>query len=151
MKSITMIFFLSLIFLIACNKDEFFEIQPESDHEALEGMEETYEKALTYNDSLMFCSIDPNICDEETMSHYDDLFHEFDDMFDIHHGEYSHNNVADDHHHEGDHNVRHGWISHHDDGGHHGGEEEEHHYEHNLETLEMMMELREMHELVHPG
>ncbi len=155
MKSKYFILVFSLSFLFACNKDnDLFEIMQESDLAALEGMDEAYDNALVYNDSLQLCFDDPISCDSVTVAHFDGYFHQFDDMFNLHHENYSHNYIDDDHHHEGGHNVRHGSMGEHQEEDEHGEEEEgeeEHEYEHNLETLEMMMELREMHEAIHPG
>ncbi len=137
---------LGIFLLFACNKEDgLFKVMPETDLIALEGMGEAYENALLYNDSLLICTTGQMNCDEATISHYDELFHQFDEMFDSHHADYSHNNVGDDHHHEDGHSIRHGSMMHHDDGG------EEHGYEHNMETTELMMDLREMHEGIHPG
>lgn len=145
MKSKYVILGLGIFLLFACNKeDDLFDVMPETDRIALEGMDEAYENALVYNDSLLVCSTEPMSCDSATMIHYDEMFHQFDEMFDFHHANYSHNNVGDDHHHEGDHNIRHGWMMHHND-------DEEHGYEHSIETFELMMDLREMHEDIHPG
>ena len=151
MKSKYLILAFGIFLFLACNKeDDLFDVMPETDLISLEGMDEAYESALLNNDLFLACTTEPMNCDSITMFHYDDLFHQFEEMFDFHHGNYSHNNVADDHHHEGDHNIRHGWMMNHDDGEEHT-EEEEHGYDHNMETLELMMELREMHEDIHPG
>ncbi len=153
MKGKKLIPLLSILLLFACNKaDDLFDIMPENDLIALEGMDEAYDNALIYNDSLLLCGTDPTTCDAAAIAHFDELFHQFDAMFDDHHENYTHNNMDDDHHHEGGHNVRHGWMmdEHHGEEDEHG-DEGDHEYEHNMETLEMMMELREMHEGVHPG
>jgi len=142
MKSKYFIFVLSISFLLACNKDnDLFDIMSTSDLAALEGMDEAYDNALLYNDSLQLCSDEPTSCDSVTIAHYDEFFHQFDEMFNFHHGNYSHNNICDDHHHEGVNNVHHNGMMGHDN---------EHEYEHNMESLELMMELREIHEGIHP-
>ena len=146
MKSIYLILVFGIFLFFACNKDEdLFEIMPESDLIALEGMAEAYEHALLYNDSLMICASGTMSCDSATMIHYDEMFHQFDEMFDDHHQNYSHNNVSDDHHHEGNHNIRHGSMM---NAPH--GNEDEHGYEHNMNNFEEMMYLRERHDEIHP-
>lgn len=153
MKSRYVIFLLGLFVMVACNKeDDLFGIMPESDLIALEEMGEAYENALLYNDSLQLCSTEHMGCDSTTMFHYDELFHQFEEMFDIHHDAYSHNNVGDDHHHEGGHNIRHGgMMNHNGDSGHNDDDGHDEEYEHNMETLELMMDLREIHKGIHPG
>jgi hypothetical protein len=160
MKATYLVFALGIFILFACNKDDdLFKIMPESDLIALEGMDEAYEEALHYNDSLMLCVSEPLNCDSATMYHYDELFHQFDEMFDLHHGNYSHHNEADDHHHDGGANIWHGnMMGHHNEGGHnedeggdeHGDEDEHEEYRHNRETFELMMHLRELHDEIHP-
>lgn len=150
MKATYLILALGIFIFFACNKDDdLFKIMPENDLIALEGMDEAYENALLYNDSLLFCSNEPTSCDSATMFYYDNLFHQFDEMFDTHHQNYSHNNVSDDHHHEEGHNIRHGWMMGHDGEEEHN-EEENHEYEHSMETFELMMHLKEMHDEIHP-
>lgn len=144
MKSIYILLSLGVFLFLACNKEDgLFTTTPQSDLLALDGMNDAYETALRYNDSLWICSSVPITCDSSTMFHYDDQFHHFDGMFDYHHNNYSHNNKSDDHHHEGDH----GWMMHHEEEHHN---EEEHGYEHSSESLELMMNLIEMHEEIHP-
>jgi len=143
MKYIYPIFGVIIFLIFACTKnDNLLDDLSESDLIALELMDEAYNGALLYNDSLRFCYMAPISCDSVTIYHHDKIFHQFDQMFEIHHSNYSHNNVGDDHHHEGEDNIRHGWMMHNDDG---------HGYEHNLETWESMMEMREIHEEVHPN
>ncbi|MFT5168192.1 MAG: hypothetical protein ACI8P3_003433 [Saprospiraceae bacterium] len=137
----------SISFLFfACNKaDDLFDVMPESDLIAIDGMEVAYDSALRYNDSLLLCSTEPGSCDSVTMFHYDDIFHHNDSLFILHHENYSHNNMGDEHHHEGGSIVHHGGMMHHDD--HDDGHDK---YEHNDATFDMMKELREMHEGIHP-
>lgn len=151
MKSIYLIFPVAIFLLFACNEENnLFEVTPESDLIALEGMEEAYERASIYNDSLLICFNESMDCDLATQMHYDELFHQFEGQFDAHHANYSHNNLEDDHHHEGGQNIRHGSMM--NDHGIGGDENEDGHgYEHDVETLEMMMDLRELHEKIHPG
>ncbi len=152
MKLNYFILVLSLSFLFACNKDnDLFDVMPESDIAALEGMDEAYDNELIYNDSLQLCSDEPTSCDDATVAYFDELFHQFDDLFDQHHENYSHNNMGDDHYHEGGHNVRHGSMMGDDDHGDDDDDDDDDHgYEHNMETLEMMTQLREIHESIHP-
>ncbi|KAA3638946.1 MAG: hypothetical protein DWQ02_04420 [Bacteroidetes bacterium] len=131
---------LGLLFLFSCNKD--LDSLSEADLIALEGMQEAYEKALEYNELLVQCE-DPSMgCDSLTIAQYDELYHEFDSMFDFHHENYSHENGFDDHRHEGGSmiNMNNNCCDHMD----------EHGYDHNMETNEWMEELRLMHEPVHP-
>ena len=140
-----MFIFLGILVIFACNKDDdHFDEMSESDLIALEGMSEAYEAALRYNDSLTICTNDPLGCDSTTMFHYDDMFHQFDDQFNIHHNEYSHNNEDDDHHHSNGQSVWHGNMMGHGDNESHSG------YEHNNETFEDMRHLRELHDDIHP-
>ncbi len=135
-----------LLLLSACNmENHLFEDMPEKDVMALEGMEEAYENALVYNDSLMYCTTGEISCDTDMPFYYDDLFHQFDEMFTLHHNNYSHNNTDDDHHHEQGHNILHGWMM----NGHHM-DENEHGYEHDIGSFEIMTVLRESHEDIHP-
>ena len=151
----------SIFLLFACNKeDDLFTVLPESDLVALQGMEDAYDNALMYNDSMLLCTDQPT-CNDAMMMHYDEMFHQFDEMFDMHHGNYSHDNMDDDHHHEGGQNVWHGdMMNGHDNhgqdnhgqgnNGHDDNDGDGHGYEHNMETFQMMMDLREMHKQVHP-
>lgn len=148
MKFKYIVFILSFSFLLACQKDnDVLNQMTESDLVALEGMDEAYEIAFRYNDSLRLCSTVPQNCDSNMMAQYDEYFHHFDEMFNLHHGNYSHNNSCDDHHHEGGNNIHHhnGMMGSCHNGAH------EHTYEHNMESLELMMQLRVMHEGFHPG
>lgn len=136
----------SIIFFSACNKEEdLFDVMPESDLIALEGMDLAYDEALLYNDSLGFCSNNSLDCTSNMFDHYETMFHQFETMFDEHHKNYSHNNVGDDHHHEGTSNIRHGWMMNnhgqeeHNEGGAHG-------YEHNMESLDKMTDLMKEHQ-----
>jgi hypothetical protein len=147
MKLRYIVFILSISFLFACQKDND-QLNPmsEGDLIALEGMDEAYESALRYNDSLQLCYDDPITCDSTRMAHYDELYHQFDEMFNFHHSNYSHSNSCDDHHHEGGNNIHHSGMM----NSFHNSEQE-HTYEHNMESWEFMMRLREMHQAVHPG
>lgn len=149
MKLKYLIFLFTLSIFLACHHDEIdlFEITPEGDLIALEGMEEAYERALLFNDSLITCSNESMDCDLATITHYDELFHQFEEMFNTHHSNYSHNNIEDDHHHELNRNIRHGSMMNHDE----DEDEDEHGYEHNMETFERMMDLIALHEEIHPG
>lgn len=141
------VFVFSLFFLFTCNKDnDQVEAMSESDIIALNGMDGAYQSALLYNDSLQLCTEDPISCDSTKILHYDEFYHQFDGMFNFHHDNYSHNSSCDDHHHEGGNNIHHNGmmnLNHND--------EHEHEYEHNMNSLQIMMELREMHHGVHPG
>jgi hypothetical protein len=129
--------------------DEEFHVEAisESDQIALEGMKESYEAALLYNDSLTMCSIETFSCDSATISHFDDMFHQQDEFFEFHHGNFSHNNDGDDHHHPNGQTVWHDGMMGHDQ----HSDDEHHGYEHNSETLENMNHLRELHLEVHPN
>ena len=153
MKIAYLFLMFSLSIFIACDKDDFFDEIPQSDLIALEGMGEALEHAELYNDSLSLCGTELT-CDEDLIAHYDNEFHHFDGLFSEHHNNYSHNNIGDDHHHDGDRNIRHGWMMNdHDDEEHDDDEEEdedEHEFGHDLDSYKMMLELREIHESVHP-
>lgn len=147
MKLKYIVFILSISILFTCQKDsDLIKVMPETDLLALEGMNEAYESALRYNDSLQLCYDDPITYDSVRMTHCDAFYHQFDEKFNFHHGNYSHNNSCDDHHHEG------GNITHHNgmmNSAHNG--EHNHTYQHNMESWELMLQLREMHKSVHPG
>ncbi len=132
----------------ACNDDDLFKVMPESDILALEGLHGAYDNAVVYNDSLMLCAENPGSCDSVLMVHYDEMFHQFDSLYNFHHDNYSHNNVGDDHHHVGDSGImdHNGMMDDHEDYMHGAGD---HEYMHNSETHELMEELRKMHEDFH--
>jgi len=141
---------LCMTLFIACDKDNFFDEMSESDIVALEEMGEALEHAELYNDSLTLCGTEL-ICDDDLIAHYDKEFHHFEELFTEYHNGYSHNNIGDDHHHDGDRFIRHGWMM----GGHDDddddGDDDEHEFGHDMDSYEMMLELRELHESVHPG
>ncbi len=147
MKSKYLFLVLGLLLIFSCmDEEDHVDVLSESDKVALQGMGENYEAALRYNDSLKMCTNAPLNCDSTTMFHYDDMFHQFDDMFNFHHDDFSHNNVDDDHHHPDGQTIWHGNMM-----GHDGGTNDEHNeYEHNNESFEEMMHLRELHDEVHP-
>lgn len=151
MKSKYLIFPVIIFLLFACNKENtLFEVTSENDLIALEGMEEAYERASQYNDSLMLCFNESMDCDLVIQMHFDERFHQFEGQFDMHHANYSHNNTEDDHHHEVNRNIRHGsMMNDHDE--EENENEAEHGYEHNMDSFEMMTDLREIHEAIHPG
>lgn len=147
MKLKYLILVFGILFIFSCMDDEdHLDVMSESDLVALEEMGESYEAALRYNDSLTICTNEPSSCDSTTMFHYDDMFHQFDDMFNFHHENFSHNNVDDDHHHPDGQTVWHGNMMGHDDNSNDGHGE----YEHNNESFEEMMHLRELHDEIHP-
>ncbi len=148
MKTIYLIFGLGIILTFACNKeDDQFKVISEDDIIALKGMDEAFQAASLYNDSLSMCVNDPIGCDSMTMFYYDEQFHQNDDLFEMHHENYSHNNVGDDHYHDGTNNIQNGGMMHNENDGHNN---EDHQFEHNQETLGLMMDLREMHDIIHP-
>ena len=151
------------IFLACTEEDNLFFTYNELDTISLDGMGEAFEHASLYNDSLIMC-VDGNLnCDMIMLSRLDEMFHFYENEFEFHHSNYSHNNVSDDHHHENGQRVRHGWMmtDQHDDesDGHNnsgGGpephdDEEEHSYNHDLHSWDEMMDLIEHHNEVHPG
>ncbi|MCB0632936.1 MAG: hypothetical protein R2824_32955 [Saprospiraceae bacterium] len=136
-----------LIFTACQSGDDLFEIMPGSDIAAIEGMHDAYEEARFYNESLERCFNASTPCDLEIVDFYDHQFHRYDEMFDHQHNQYSHNNIGDDHHHENGNMIDHGMMN--GPQGHlHTAEA--HEYQHNLATFQDMMDLRTMHELVHP-
>ena len=147
MNSKYIILVLSVLLIFSCtDKEDHVDVLSESDEVALEGMGESYEAAFRYNDSLAMCINEPLSCDSATMTHYDEIFHQFDEMFKFHHENFSHNNIDDDHHHPNGQTVWHGNMM-----GHEENPDEEHHeYEHNNESFERMMHLRELHDEIHP-
>lgn len=146
MKSIfTILVAVLFISIISCQKQSNLneELSLE-DLEATEGMEEAYEKAIIYNDSLIWCLENNSICEEEFLNYCDDIYHEQDGLYEFHHNNYSHNNMEDDHHHGAVSDHHHG-NSMNDDSGEHNEEEGEENHGHSLENYTMMMDLRELH------
>lgn len=136
---------LSIGFITSCHKesDLFTELSAE-DELATEGMEEAFETAKLYNDSLIWCD-DPNHnCTQTFIDYCDSIFHHHDNEYDTHHNNYSHNNVDDDHHHSAVSQHHHGKIEHH-------GEDDDEHHGHNQESHNEMNELREHHKPYHPN
>lgn len=144
MKSIFSILVAILfISIISCQKQSTLneELSVE-DLESVEGMEEAFEKANIYNDSLIWCLENNTNCVQEFIDYCDDIYHEQDGLYESHHNNYSHNNIEDDHHH--------GAVSNHSHGDSmHDEEEEEELHGHNLENFTMMIELRELHESIY--
>ncbi len=142
--------FLGLATLYSCNIGHLAGLMPQADFIALEGMQEGYDNALKYNDMLLYCSENGD-CSPETIAHYDDQFHHFDALFDMHHGSYSHENAEDDHHHESGNGVHGHMVMHNGRGGEHNDMHgESHEYAHTSETLQMMLDLREFHGKICP-
>ena len=147
MKVFHLIFILGILGFVACNNDDLFQVMPQSDILALEGLHGAYDNAVVYNDSLMFCAENAGICDTAIMARYDEMFHQFDSLYNFHHDNYSHNNVGDDHHHGNNNEMgHHHMMDDHEDYIHSAGD---HGYMHNSETHELMEELRRMHEDFH--
>ena len=129
--------------VVGCQEDSDLakELSPE-DELAAEGMEEAFETAELYNDSLIWCDTTLS-CTPLFINYCDGIFHHHDELFDFHHDNYSHNNVDDDHHHGPVSQHHHGDMVHHDDGG--GG-----HHGHSIHNHEEMNELKEDHKPYHP-
>lgn len=148
MKISTIMLVAAILTFSACHSgNDLFEIMPGSDIAAIEGMHNAYEEAKFYNESLEHCVNASTPCDPEMVTFYDHQFHRYDEMFDHHHNLYSHNNVGDDHHHENGNMTDHGMMN-----GQHGHlhTEEAHEYHHNQATFQDMVDLRVMHEFIHP-
>ncbi len=151
------------IILFACSdSDELYDTYNIEDLQSLEGMSNAIELAEHYNDSLEICHQIPQSCDIASVKHYDEMFHYYEDQYNYHHSNYSHNNVSDDHHHANGQRVRHGWMmgdSHVEDKEVHGDpqdnmhpndNEQSHGYEHNMQSMDLMNDLIEHHQEVHP-
>jgi hypothetical protein len=131
--------------IVGCQKEsELFEELSIEDKLAAEGMEESFEIAKLYNDSLIWCNDTNQTCTQIFIDYCDSIYHSHDEQYNINHDVYSHNNVDDDHHHSAVSQHHHGAIEHHeeDEGEHHG---------HNQESHNEMNELREYHLLYHPN
>ena len=144
----TILIFSVATFFVSCEKESDLVLEmSEADITATEGMEEAYHEAKEYNDSLIWCADTGTTCSVATVNYYDSLFHHFDDEFEMHHANYSHNNVEDDHHHSATSMHSHGNPN----VGHDEEEEEEGHNEgHSIESHYEMEELRLEHKEYHP-
>tara|TARA_B100000508_G_C11456100_1_gene276813 strand:- start:1662 stop:2072 length:411 start_codon:yes stop_codon:yes gene_type:complete len=132
-----------VLILISCQKESNLNRElSEADKVALEGMEEGYETAKLYNDSLVWCNNISNNCSKNFKAYCDSIYHEFDDSYEMHHDNYSHNNLEDDHHHSAISEHKHGNDEHGD------GEDDDQHG-HNIESHYKMEDLRKMHKTYH--
>jgi len=145
MKTIvSIIAIVAMVGILSCQKesDLIAELSP-ADELASEGMEEAYEAAKLYNDSLVWCDDTNHQCTAMFIDYCDSLFHAHDSSYNDHHANYSHNNVDDDHHHNANSQHHHGQVEH--------GEDEEEHHGHNQESHQAMIMLRDFHGLYHPN
>lgn len=145
MKRIYLLLSASLLSgIMSCNKEsDLFDELSTEDELAIEGMEEAYATAKTYNDSLVWCSDTSNNCHHIFKAYCDSIFHSNDETYAMHHNNYSHNNMDDDHHHSMMNEHHHGNTEHHNDS------VDEHHV-HNQNSHNEMNELREHHIRYHP-
>lgn len=127
-----------VVFGLGCRKDNLDKLN-QSDQEALVGIEAAYDNAQVYNDSLIYCAGSGHSCSQEYIEYCDSMFHHYEDLWNHHHDDYSHDNPHDDHHHDSHGMQHHGNHNNHDDSeGHH-------------ETQHNQMEhLSDEHEPYHP-
>jgi hypothetical protein len=99
MKTITL---LSCICLVAasCKMDVTYELS-EQDRLAIEGMTIWLDRVEDYNDSLELCCDSAIACSDSLHQLYDDMLHYSEDMFESHHGQFSHDGDHCDHSHNG--------------------------------------------------
>jgi len=143
MKTTMLAIAAALLLSYGCQDEtDLFTEHSEADEIATEAMEEAFEGATLYNDSLVHCSETGN-CSDAFIQYCDSLFHEFDEEYDHNHEAYSHNNSSDDHHHGATSEHHHGKIEHHEDEG-------EEHHGHSIESETEMQHLRELHKNYHP-
>tara|TARA_R110000868_G_scaffold113264_1_gene304149 strand:+ start:5458 stop:5874 length:417 start_codon:yes stop_codon:yes gene_type:complete len=131
MKKNKIILMTSLILLIgffACN-DEMMSELSESDQFALDGIRESYNNAFEENEALK-ASVE--LSDSAGIKLHDSLYYHFENLFEEHHNNYSHDNAHDDHHHaNGMHMSSNSLIGHSRDDGHH---DEDHEIMHKLQS-----------------
>jgi hypothetical protein len=95
--SYKLIFSFAAIFgLLACNNDEDNFLSAD-DQIAVEGMQTSYVNAGDHNIAFKI-SIEEN--DSVAIHMHDSLFHQYVDIYDEHHSNYSHDSYHDDHHHD---------------------------------------------------
>ena len=138
MKMITIYSVIIISAIAGCRKDNYDKLSA-ADQEAFEGMEQTWNKAQLYNDSLVNCNSSGTPCSQAYIEHCDSMFHHYASQWSYHHDNYDHDNAHGDHHHDG-----HG-MHHHGNHNNHDNNEGHHEYHHN-----MMDELMEDHEPHHP-
>lgn len=136
----------AIVVLSSCNKEsDLADALSAEDEVATEGMEAAYGEAKLYNDSLIWC-VDTNLaCTNDFTAYCDSIFHASDSLYMMHHEDYSHNNMSDDHHHSNVNGHEHGMVEDHEE------DPDGDHYEHSIETLEQMQQLRADHTAYHPG
>jgi hypothetical protein len=145
MRTINLVVLITTLFiLVSCEKESDLIVEmSEADEIATEGMEEALHEAEEHNEELVVCA-DSNNCTVSEIQAIDSLFHYHSDLYDFHHGNYSHNNLDDDHHHSSTSSHHHGVVD-------HGEEGEGEHHGHNIENHYEMIELREEHKEYHPN
>jgi hypothetical protein len=142
MKNIMVLLF-GLLVIVSCQKESNLNKElSDSDKLVIEYMEEDYKIAKLYNDSLIWCNDTSNNCASSFTEYCDSIFHVFDDLYEMHHNNYSHNNMEDDHHHSS--------MSEHHLENQVREEGNEEHQGHTLESYIMMTILRENHKPYHP-
>lgn len=129
----------SIVIFIRCEKsNEGTNEISQEDISSIEGMEKSYDLAKQYDDSLLVCLDSNQFCEDGFVEYCDSLFHNYDERYEYHHNNYSHQNGNDDHHHEYMGQNEHGNGMH--DGGNNQG------YMHDEESMNAMEELRELHD-----
>jgi hypothetical protein len=146
MKTVYSIFvFISIFAMVSCDKESDLNQElSAADKVAAEGMEEAYESTRVYNDSLVWCDNSGSTCSLEFVNYCDSLYHNFDEEYNYHHNNYSHNNVGDDHHHSAMSMHNHGSNNQHGEGGEEGG------HGHSIHGHNEMTELHALHQGYHP-
>lgn len=106
------------ISLYSCNDDDMNNELSQDDLVALEGLKEAYTGAVDAN--LVLKGVVEQD-DSDGIHFHDSVFHHFEGLFEEHHGNYSHANAHDDHHHDADgmHMGSNAMNSHDQNDGHH--------------------------------
>lgn len=109
--------------LYSCNDDDMHSELSQADLESLDGLREAYASGVNENESL---KISVQKSDAEGIHLHDSLFHHFENLYEEHHMNYSHENGHDDHHHdtEGMHMGSNVMNGHENQDGHHAEDHE---------------------------
>ena len=98
MKKIILFLLINSLFS-GCLMDNFYI--NEADQRAFSDMEESFQSARVYNDSLAYCGNMDSLCAPEYVQYCDSMFHHYANEWNRHHNNYSHDRLNSDHHHNG--------------------------------------------------
>ncbi|WP_420575436.1 hypothetical protein [Ekhidna sp.] len=122
-KIITTVLLGLAIGLYSCNDDDMHNGLSQADLESLNGLREAYTNAVNENEAFKISIQDDDL---DGIHLHDSLFHHFQNLYEEHHENYSHENGHDDHHHDTDgmHMGSNGMNGHDDQDGHHAEDHE---------------------------